>query len=64
MLSSISQQKVSSKRSITYNILNRSLKVTKQLNEGKDPADVEVSLNLSQVKPAHAKWIFEIYKYL
>ena len=38
--------------------------VTKQLNEGKDPADVEVSLILSQVKPLHAKWIFEMYKYL
>ena len=34
--------------------------VTKQLNEGKDPADVEVSLNLSQVKPRHAKWIFDV----
>ena len=29
--------------------------VTKQLNEGKDSADAEVSLNLSQVKPLHAK---------
>ena len=38
--------------------------VIKQLNEGKDSADVEVSLNLSQVKPLHAKWIFEMYKYL
>ena len=38
--------------------------VTKQLNEGKDPADVEFSLNLSQVKPLYAKWIFEMYKYL
>ena len=28
--------------------------VTKQLNEGIDPADIEVSLNLSQVKPLHA----------
>ena len=38
--------------------------VTKQLNKYKDPADVEVSLNLSQVKPLHAKWIFEMCKYL
>ena len=38
--------------------------VTKQLNEGKDPADVEVLLNLSQIKPLHAKWIFEMCKYL
>ena len=29
--------------------------VIKQLNEGKDSTDVEVSLNLSQVKPLHAK---------
>ena len=38
--------------------------VTKQLNEGKDPVDAKVLLNLSLVKPLHAKWIFEIYKYL
>ena len=43
-----------------YNVLCTE-QVTKQLNEGKDLADVEVSLNLSQVKP---KWIFEMYKYL
>ena len=30
--------------------------VTKQLNTGKDPADVEVSLSLSQVEPLHDKW--------
>ena len=29
--------------------------VTKQLNEGEDPANVEVLLNLFQVKPRHAK---------
>ena len=38
--------------------------VTKLFNEGKDPADVQRSLNLSQVRPLHAKWIFEMYKYL
>ena len=38
--------------------------VTEQLIEGKNPADVEVSLNLSHVKPLHTKWIFEMYKYL
>ena len=38
--------------------------VTRQLNESKDPTDVEVSLNLSQVKQLHAKWIFEMYKYV
>ena len=38
--------------------------VAKQLNEGKSPADVEVSLNLSEIKPLHAKWIYEMYEYL
>ena len=38
--------------------------VTNQLNEGKDPADVAVSLKLSEVKPLHAKWIVEMYEYL
>ena len=46
-----------------YNIWHTE-QVTKQLNEVKDTADVEVSLNLSQVKPLHARWIFEMYKYL
>ena len=27
----------------------------KQLKEGKAPSDVEVSLNLSEIKPLHAK---------
>ena len=38
--------------------------VSKQLNEGKAPADVEVSLNLSEIKPLQAKWIYEMYEYL
>ena len=38
--------------------------VAKQLNEGKAPADVEVSLNLSEIKPLHAKWIYEMYEHL
>ena len=38
--------------------------ITKQLNQDKDPADVESSLNLSHVQPLHAKWHSEIYKYL
>ena len=38
--------------------------VAKQLNKGKAPAEVEVSLNLSEIKPLHAKWIYEIYEYL
>ena len=38
--------------------------VAKQLNEGKAPADVEVSLNLSEIKPLQAKWIYKMYEYL
>ena len=38
--------------------------VTKQLNQGQDSVDVEVSLNFSQIKLVHAKWILEMYKYL
>ena len=38
--------------------------VTKLFNEGKDPADVQLLLNLSQGRPLNAKWIFEMYKYL
>ena len=38
--------------------------VAKQLNKGKAPAEVEVSLNLSEIKPLHAKWIYEMYEYL
>ena len=36
----------------------------KKLNEGKAPADVEVSLYLSEIKPLHGKWIYEMYEYL
>ena len=38
--------------------------VEKQQNEGKAPVDVEVSLNLSEIKPLHAKWMYEMYEYL
>ena len=38
--------------------------LAKQLNEGKAPADVKVSLNLSEIKPLHVKWIYEMYEYL
>ena len=38
--------------------------LAKQLNEGKAPADVKVSLNLSEIKSLHSKWIYEMYKYL
>ena len=46
-----------------YNMWH-TVQVAKQLNEGKAPADVEVSLNLSEIKPLHAKWIYEMYEYL
>ena len=48
---------------MVYNI-QYTEQVTKQLEKGNDPADVEVSSNLSQIKPLHAKWISEMYKYL
>ena len=38
--------------------------VAKQFNEGKAPADVEVSLSLSEIKPLYAKWNYEMYEYL
>ena len=38
--------------------------VAKQLNEGKASADVKFSLNLSKIKPLHAKWVYEMYEYL
>ena len=37
--------------------------VAKQLNEGKAPVK-EVSLNLLEIKPLHAKWFYEMYEYL
>ena len=40
-------------------MLNRS-----ETNLMKDVDHVEVSLNLSQVKPLHAEWILEMYKCL
>ena len=36
-------------------IIRHTEQVTKQLNEGRDPSDIKVSLNLPQVKPLHAK---------
>ena len=36
--------------------------VAKQLSECKALVDVEVSLNLSEIKPLHGKWIHEMYK--
>ena len=38
--------------------------VAKQLNERKASAEAEVSFNLSETKPLHAKWIDEMYGYL
>ena len=39
-------------------------KVAEQLEIGKAPADVNVSVNLSEIKPLHAKWIVLMYNYL
>lgn len=39
-------------------------KVAEQLEKGKAPADVNVSVNLSEIKPLHAKWIVLMYNYL
>ena len=36
--------------------------VINQLNESKDPADIQAWINLSQVNPLRAKQIFEMYK--
>ena len=38
--------------------------VANQLNKGKDPANIKVPSNLSQIKQLRAKQIFEMYKYL
>ena len=54
MLLSISEQK---KKRENINIWYNE-QVTKQINEGKDPVEVKTSLNLSHVKPLHAKMDF------
>ena len=36
--------------------------VINQLNESKDPADIQAWINLSQVNPLRAKQIFDMYK--
>ena len=38
--------------------------VTKQLMQGQDPCDVKVPLQLTVIKPLHAKWILELYNRL
>lgn len=38
--------------------------VADQLAKGKAPADVDVSVNLTVIKPLHAKWITQMYDYL
>lgn len=35
--------------------------VTKQLEAGKQPHDVQVDLRISTLKPLHAKWIVKVY---
>lgn len=39
-------------------------RVSAQLSNGTSPADVQVSLKLSILKPLHAKWIVESYNHL
>ena len=39
-------------------------KVPVQLNKGIDPADIRVTLKLSNLKPLHASWIVDLYKRL
>ena len=41
-----------------------SQQVSQQLEKGIRPADVKVSLNLTELKIMHAKWISELYDYL
>ena len=36
--------------------------VINQLNESKDPADIQAWINLSQVNPLRAKQTFDMYK--
>ena len=38
--------------------------VSKQLRAGKTAADVKISLELSVIKPLHAKWIVDLYNTL
>ena len=38
--------------------------VVNQLNERKNPADVDLTLKLSEVKPPYAKWIVQMFEYL
>ena len=38
--------------------------VTKQIRNGIPPADIQVSLNLGELKVMHARWISSLYHYL
>ena len=38
--------------------------VSKQMNEGKQPADIEVDIKLSVTKPLSTRWIISAYDYL
>ena len=41
-----------------------SKQVSQQLEKGIQPADVQVSLGLTELKAMHAKWISDLYHYL
>ena len=36
-------------------------KITTALDEGKSIDDVEVRLNIAQIKPLHAKWLIDVH---
>ena len=38
--------------------------VSKQMNDGKQPEDIEVDMKLSVMKPLSARWIISAYDYL
>ena len=35
-----------------------------QLRDGTDPIDVKISSKISDLKPLHASWIVDLYRYL
>ena len=38
--------------------------VARQVADGKTPADVKVSMTLTDIKPLRAQWIVDVYNYL
>ena len=38
--------------------------VSKQMDNGKQPEDIEVDMKLSVMKPLSARWIISVYDYL